>query len=79
MEKEKAETNTLAMDPEHLAIFLVEATGGIHEAAQVNCPRLSILNRFCTIVRYNAMAAHTWVQYYLRSGELWKTAICLFK
>jgi hypothetical protein len=72
----------LAKDPEHLAIFLVEATGRLSEASMKlvkfvvkESPSRSILNLFCTqiggaIARYNAMAAHAWVQYYLRSSHI---------
>ena len=73
----------LAKDPEHLAIFLVEATGRLSEASMKllkfivkDSASRSILNLFCTqiggaIARYNAMAAaHAWVQYYLRSSHI---------
>jgi hypothetical protein len=72
----------LSKDPEHLAIFLVEATGRLSEASMKlvkfivkDSPSRSILNLFCTqiggaIARYNAMAAHAWVQHYLRSSHI---------
>jgi hypothetical protein len=72
----------LVNDPEHLAIFLVEATGRLSEDSMKlakfivkDSASRSILNLFCTqiggaIARYNAMAAHAWVQYYLRSSHI---------
>ena len=64
----------LAADPDHLAIFLVEATGRLADPAMMklvkfivqDSPSRIILNHFCTqiggvIARYNAMAAHAWV------------------
>jgi len=65
-----------------LAIFLVEATGRLSEDSMKlakfivkDSASRSILNLFCTqiggaIARYNAMAAHAWVQYYLRSSHI---------
>jgi hypothetical protein len=72
----------LAADPDHLAIFLVEATGRLADPAMKlvkfivqDSPSRTILNHYCTqigraIARYNAMAAHAWVQYYLRSSHI---------
>jgi hypothetical protein len=57
-------------DPQHLAIFLVEAAGRLSDPAMdlfkfivKDSPSRAILNTFCSqiggsIARYNAMAAH---------------------
>jgi hypothetical protein len=62
--------------PQHLAIFLVEATGRLSDPAMdlvkfivKDSPSRSIFNTFCSqiggsIARYNAMAAHAWAQNY---------------
>jgi hypothetical protein len=62
----------LVDDPQHLAIFLVEATGRLSDPAMdlvkfivEDSPSRAILNTFCSqiggsIARYNAMAAHAW-------------------
>ena len=73
----------LVDDPQHLAIFLVGATGHLSDPAMdlVNfivkdSPSRTILNTFfCSqiggsIARYNAMAAHAWVQNYSRSSHI---------
>ena len=72
----------LAADPDHLAIFLVAATGRLSDPAMKllkfivkDSQSRRILNHFCTqiggdIARYNAMAAHAWVKYYLRSAHI---------
>jgi hypothetical protein len=73
----------LAADPDHLAIFLVEATGRLADDSAMKLLKLIvqedspngpyIIHHYCTqiggaIACYNAMAAHAWVQYsYLRS------------
>ena len=68
-------------DPQHLAIFLFEATGRLSDPAMdlvkftvKDSPSRAILNTFCSqiggsIARYNAMAAHVWVQNYIRSSS----------
>jgi hypothetical protein len=61
----------LVDDPQHLAIFLVEATGRLSDPAM---DLVKFMNTFCSqiggsIARYNAMAAHAWVQNYSRSSE----------
>ena len=62
----------LVDDPQHLAIFLVEATGRLSDPAMdlvkfivKDSPSRAILNTFCSqiggsIARYNAMATHAW-------------------
>jgi hypothetical protein len=72
----------LVNDPQHLAIFLVEATGRLSDPAMdlvkyivKDSPSRSILHTFCSqiggsIARYNAMAAHAWVQNYIRSSHI---------
>ena len=69
-------------DPQHLAIFLVEATGRLSDPAMdlvkyivKDSPIRSILNTFCSqigssIARDNAMSAHAWVQNYIRSSHI---------
>jgi hypothetical protein len=69
-------------NPQHLAIFLVEATGRLSDLAMdlvkfivKDSPSRAILNTFCSqiggsIARYNAMAAHAWVQNYIRSSHI---------
>jgi hypothetical protein len=69
-------------DPQHLAIFLVEATGRLSDPAMdlvkyivKDSPSRSILHTFCSqiggsIARYNAMAAHAWVQNYIHSSHI---------
>ena len=70
----------LVDDPQQFAIFLVEATGRLSEAATAlvkfivkDSPCRAILNTFCSqiggsIARYNAMVALAWVQHYTRSS-----------
>ena len=72
----------LVDDPQHLAIFLVEATGRLSDPAMdlikyivKDSPSRSILHTFCSqiggsIARYNAMAALAWVQNYSRSSHI---------
>ncbi len=74
----------LVDDPQHLAIFLVEATGRLSDPAMdlvikyiiEDSPSRSILHTFCSqiggsITRYNAMAVHAWVQNYnIRSSHI---------
>jgi hypothetical protein len=72
----------LVDDPQHLAIFLVEATGRLSDPAMdlvkfivKDSSSCAILNTFCSqiggsIARYNAMAAHAWVQNYSRSSHI---------
>ncbi len=69
-------------DPDRLVILLVAATGRLSDPAMKllkfvvqDSPSRAILNHFCTqiggaIGRYNAMVAHVWVQYYLRSSHI---------
>jgi hypothetical protein len=74
----------LVDDPQHLAIFLVQATGRLSDPAIMDLikfivkdsPSRSILNTFYSqiggsIARYNAMVAHAWwVQNYSRSSHI---------